>query len=66
MLTATDSTGTTTFNYDPTTQLLTEVAYPGNMYLRFTYNAAGQRTSMVDQTGFTTDYMYDSWAGSSN
>ena len=30
------------------------------MYLKFTYNAAGQRTSMVDQTGFTVDYAYDS------
>ena len=30
------------------------------MYLTFTYNAAGQRTSMVDQTGFTVNYTYDS------
>ena len=29
------------------------------MFLKFTYNAAGQRTSMVDQTGFTTNYTYD-------
>ena len=41
MLTATDSTGTTNFTYDPTSQLLTEVAYPNGMYLKFTYNAAG-------------------------
>ena len=59
MLTATDATGTTTFTYDPVTQLLTEVAYPNGMYLQFTYNAAGQRTQMVDQTGFTTNYTYD-------
>ncbi len=58
--TATDSTGTTTFTYDPTTQLLTKVAYPNGMFLKFTYNAAGQRTSMVDQTGFTVNYAYDS------
>ena len=29
MLTATDSTGTITFTYDPITELLTDVAYPG-------------------------------------
>ena len=60
MLTATDATGTITFTYDPTTELLTKVAYPSNLSLTFTYNAAGQRTSMVDQTGFTTNYTYDS------
>ena len=58
MLTATDSTGTTTFTYDPVTQLLTEVAYPNNLYLQFTYNSAGQRTQMIDQTGFTVNYAY--------
>ena len=29
------------------------------MFLTFTYNAAGQRTQMVDQTGFTVNYAYD-------
>ena len=47
------------FSYDPTTELLTEVAYPSGMYLQFTYNAAGQRTQIVDQTGFTVNYTYD-------
>ena len=60
MLTATDSTDTTTFTYDPVTQLMTEVLYPTGMYLKFSYNSAGQRTQMVDQTGFTTNYSYDS------
>ena len=60
MLTATDATGTTSFTYDPATELLTEVAYPNGMYLKFSYNAAGQRTQMVDQTGFTVNYGYDS------
>jgi RHS repeat-associated protein len=60
MVTATDATGTTTFNYDPTTELMTKVAYPNGMFLTFAYNAAGHRTSMVDQTGFTVNYGYDS------
>ena len=59
LVTATDPTGTTTFTYDSTTQLMTEVDYPGNLFLKFSYNAAGQRTQMVDQTGFTTNYSYD-------
>lgn len=59
LLTATDPTGTTTFTYDPNTRYLTEVQYPGGLYLKFSYNGAGQRTQMVDQTGFTTDYVYD-------
>jgi RHS repeat-associated protein len=60
LLTATDATGTTTFTYDPVTQLMTKVAYPNGTSLSFAYNAAGQRTSMVDQTGFTVNYAYDS------
>ncbi len=60
LLTATDSTGTTTFTYDPTTERMTEVQYPVGLYLKFSYNTAGQRTHMMDQTGFTTNYMYDS------
>jgi RHS repeat-associated protein len=57
MLTATDATGTTTFTY--ANGLLAEVLYPGNLSLTFSYNADGQRTQMVDQTGFATNYHYD-------
>lgn len=59
LIAATDATGTTTFTYDPTTELLTEVAYPNGTYLKFRYNFAGQRTQMVDQTGFTSNYIYN-------
>ena len=34
------------------------------MSLTFTYNAAGQRTQMVDQTGFTVNYATMPSAGS--
>ncbi len=59
LLTATDADGTTSFTYDPTSELLATVTYPNNMTLAFTYNAAGQRTKMVDQSGFTVNYAYD-------
>jgi RHS repeat-associated protein len=55
---ATNSSGTTSFQYDPADRL-TEVTYPNGMYLKFTYNPGGQRTQMVDQTGFTVNYQYD-------
>ena len=35
------------------------MTYPGNLYLKFTYDAAGRRTSSVDQTGYTLNYNYD-------
>jgi RHS repeat-associated protein len=61
VLTATDSTGTITFSYaDPRNPYwLTQVSYPNGGYLKFTYNVVGQRTQMVDQTGFTVNYAYD-------
>jgi YD repeat-containing protein len=59
---ATDAQGNvTTFLYgNPTNpDLLTEVEYPDGTWLKFSYNIVGQRTQSVDQTGFTTDYIYD-------
>jgi RHS repeat-associated protein len=59
LISATDSIGTTTFTYDSASELLTGVFYPNGTSLTFTYNAGGQRTQMVDQTGFTVSYIYD-------
>jgi RHS repeat-associated protein len=58
LISATNSVGTTSFQYDSADRL-TEVTYPNGMFLKFTYNAGGQRTQMVDQTGFTVKYQYD-------
>ncbi len=58
LISATDPTGTTTFTYDSDDRL-TEVAYPDHEFLKYTYNSAGQRAQMVDQTGFTVDYQYN-------
>jgi len=61
MLTATSSSGTIQFQYQDSANpdLLTEVDYPNGQYVKFTYNAIGQRTQSVDQTGFTVNYTYD-------
>jgi RHS repeat-associated protein len=61
MLTATSAAGTITFLYQNVANpdLLTEVEYPNGQYLKFSYNAIGQRTQSVDQTGFTVNYSYD-------
>jgi RHS repeat-associated protein len=59
LLTAKDSTGTTTLTYNAANQL-TSVTYPNGLSLTFTYNAQGQRTKSVDQSGFTVNYSYDS------
>jgi RHS repeat-associated protein len=58
MLTATDSTGTTSMVYDSADRLL-QITYPSGMFLKFTYDAGGRRIKMVDQTGFTVNYSYD-------
>jgi RHS repeat-associated protein len=62
MLTATDANGTITFSYKNANNpdLLTAVAYPNGTSLSFAYNAVGQRTQSVDQSGFTVNYAYDS------
>ena len=54
----TDSTGVTTFKYDGN-DYLKEIDYPGGRVLKFTYDAAGRRTSMTDQAGHVTCYSYD-------
>src|SRR5262249_52022131 len=50
--------GATTFQYDPQTDDLLKVNYPGDRFLAFTYDFAGRRTQSVDQTGFTVKYIY--------
>jgi RHS repeat-associated protein len=57
----TDASGTTTFKYDDPQHLdrLTRILYPGNRSLQLQYDAAGRRTQVVDQTGFTINYAYD-------
>jgi RHS repeat-associated protein len=57
---AIDATGTTQFEYlDPQNpDLPTRITYPGGRFLEYTYDN-GRRTRMVDQDGFTVNYLYD-------
>jgi RHS repeat-associated protein len=51
-------TGTTTEAYNAANQLLS-ITYPNGQFLKFTYNAAGQRTQSVDQSSYKINYAYD-------
>ncbi|MFO0818420.1 MAG: LamG-like jellyroll fold domain-containing protein [Pirellulales bacterium] len=59
LIKATEDGQDTLFEYDSVNDTLTQVTYPNGRFLRFEYNSAGQRTSSVDQDGFTTNYAYD-------
>jgi RHS repeat-associated protein len=56
---ANDSDSTVSYAYDNADRL-TKVTYDNSRFLEFTYNPGGQRTKMVDQDGFATNYSYDS------
>jgi RHS repeat-associated protein len=58
LLTATDARGTTTLQYDGADRLL-RITYPNGRFLQFTYDTGGRRSRMVDQSGFTVNYIYD-------
>ncbi|KEF42131.1 MAG: hypothetical protein ER33_07850 [Cyanobium sp. CACIAM 14] len=55
---ATDASGTITMQYDDADRM-TRIDYPDGRFLKYAYNAGGQRAQMVDSTGFTTNYTYD-------
>ena len=59
MTSATDSTGTTTMQYNAADELV-KISYPSGLYLEFTYNTGGLRTQSIDQSGYTINYVYDS------
>jgi RHS repeat-associated protein len=56
---AIDANGTLRMAYDPATDRLTRIEYPGGQWFEFEYNAAGQRTKRTDQAGHVTNYNYD-------
>jgi RHS repeat-associated protein len=59
LVSATDPSGTTTMSYDPATNLLTRINYPGGLFFTFEYDAAGHRTKRTDQDGHVEAYTYD-------
>jgi RHS repeat-associated protein/uncharacterized repeat protein (TIGR01451 family) len=56
---ATDASGTMMMSYDPATDLLTRIDYPGGHFFTFRYDAAGRRTQRTDQDGNVVTYAYD-------
>jgi RHS repeat-associated protein len=55
---ATNTDGTTTLTYDLNDRL-EQISYPSGRYLKYTYDSAGRRIAMVDQTGYTVNYNYN-------
>lgn len=45
--------------YDPFTDRLTRIEYPGGRFFAFDYDATGRRTRRADQDGHVTAYLYD-------
>ncbi|TVQ96881.1 MAG: hypothetical protein EA399_14890, partial [Desulfovibrionales bacterium] len=58
LLEAENERGATSFTYNEDDYLI-KVAYPGEQWLEFTYDAVGRRTSSTDQLGHRVEYQYD-------
>jgi len=61
LISATDSHGTTNLTYEPYTDWLIRIDYPGGIFFVFNYNDAGQRTKRTDQDDNVVNYIYDSF-----
>jgi RHS repeat-associated protein len=59
MISASDGTNTTTFQYDATGVDLLQVNYSGGHFLKFSYDSGDRRTQSIDENGFTVNYSYD-------
>ena len=59
MTSATDPTGTTTFEYDAVTDDLVRIEYPGGQWFSFGYDEVGRRIRREDQDGNVLKYAYD-------
>lgn len=55
----TDGTGTTSYGYDPYTELLTQVTYPDQRQMTIQYDENDRRTEMTGPFGLQTFYTYD-------
>ena len=53
-----DPNGTTDFTYD-TNAFLVRIDYPGNHWLGYSWNEAGQRTALTNELGDVQHYHYD-------
>ena len=57
LLTASDSSGTTTLQYD-TADRLTRIEYPNGRFLEYSFDTQGRPLS-INQNGFLVNYIYD-------
>ncbi|MEK4456186.1 RHS repeat-associated core domain-containing protein [Paenibacillus sp. FSL R10-2748] len=58
-LSMTDQTGTTSYAYDPYTEQLDTLSYPGGLKLSNQYDANGNRAEMTGPFGEQVNYTYD-------
>jgi RHS repeat-associated protein len=58
MLSAADSGGAIELDYDPVTNLLARVDYPGGRFVEYEYDSL-RRLSRINQDGFIVNYAYD-------
>ena len=54
-----EGTFATGYTYDPDTQRLTRIDYPGGQWFEFEYDPLGRRTRREDQLGNVENYTYD-------
>ncbi|MEX2137833.1 MAG: DUF6531 domain-containing protein, partial [Pirellulales bacterium] len=59
LVSATDHAGTTKMQYEPATNFLTRIDYPGGLFFTFAYDALGRRTQRTDQGGHEENLTYD-------
>lgn len=54
----TDNTGTSNYNYNPSTGQLSSVVFPDGRQMTYEYDKIGNRTKSTDPFGQQTDYVY--------
>ena len=57
-ISVTDDSGTTTLSYDPDTDWLKRIDYPGGQFFTFDYDDLGRRSDRIDQHGDVVNYIY--------
>lgn len=59
LISATGLEGTTTLTYEPSTDWLSRIDYPGGQFFTFEYDNLGRRTKRTDREGRVVNYIYD-------
>ncbi len=59
LISATDASSMIAMTYDPSTDWLTRIDYPGGYFFTFEYDNVGRRTQRTDQNDNVVKYIYD-------